>query len=490
MGLDDVRVRIAPSPTGYFHVGTARTAIYNWLFAKKHGGKFLLRIEDTDLDRSRQEYVDIILDGLRWMGLSWDEEIVYQSERMETYSPHAERLLTEGKAYRCFCSPEELTAEREYAQKNKLPYKYSRKCRSLSPDEIEKNLSDGRKFTVRLKLPVEGTASFEDAIAGKLNCSYDELDDLIILKSNGRPIYNFVVVVDDHDMRISHVIRGNDHITNTYYQVELYKALEWDIPEFAHVPLILRPDRSKVSKRKGDKGVTDYKDEGYLPQALVNYSALVGWSPKDDREKMTIDEMIEAFSLEGVNPNNAVFDIEKLKWMNGEYLREIDSNKIVDLVVPLFIEAGLTTKYWVETNWHWTVRVVDALKERCRLLSEYAEKGSYFFTSNFEYDPKGVRKQFKADGVASILTDIKERFEQVDVWMKEGLEETLRILAEDKDLKAGKLIHPVRLAVSGMTGGPGLFDILELLGQKEVQARIERAIKYIERGEFPEQEGT
>jgi len=298
------------------------------------------------------------------------------------------------------------------------------------------------------------------------------------------------VVVDDHDMRISHVIRGNDHITNTYYQVELYKALEWDTPKFAHVPLILRPDRSKVSKRKGDKGVTDYKDEGYLPQALVNYSALVGWSPKDDREKMTIDEMIEAFSLEGVNPNNAVFDVEKLKWMNGEYLREIDSNKIVDLVVPLFIEAGLTTKYWVETNWHWTVKVIDALKERCRLLSEYAEKGSYFFTSNFEYDPKGVRKQFRSDGAASILADINERFQQVDVWKKESLEETLRILADEKDLKAGKLIHPVRLAVSGMTGGPGLFDILELLGQKEVQSRIERAIKYIERGEFPEQEGT
>jgi glutamyl-tRNA synthetase len=489
MVSSEVRVRIAPSPTGYFHVGTARTAIYNWLLARKLGGKFLLRIEDTDRERSKKEYVDIILDGLKWLGLDWDEEIVFQSARImeNSYRLHIDKLLEEGKAYRCFYLPDKLKSEREKAREEKRNFK-ARKYRDIAQEEVERYMQDGRSFTVRLKLPTEGEAMFHDEVSGEVRRSYNDLDDLIIMKSDGAPIYNFAVVVDDHDMAISHVIRGNDHITNTFYQVEIYRALGWNIPQFAHLPMILRPDRSKVSKRKGDKGVTEYRADGYLPQALMNYAALVGWSPKDDREKMSVDELIESFSIEGINPNNAIFDIEKLNWMNGEYLREMDSNKLIELVSPYLIEAGLTTKYWIETNWHWTVRVIDALKKRCRLLTEYVELGHYFFKSDFDYDSKGVRKHFKAEGAAGLLQSIREEFAQMSKWSKDNLEMALRDLADRLEVKPARLIHPTRLAVSGMTKGPGLFDILELLGETEVQKRIDRAIVYIEKGEFPEQE--
>ncbi len=488
MGVNEVRVRIAPSPTGYFHVGTARCAIYNWLFARKHNGKFLLRIEDTDESRSKKEYIDVILDGLKWMGTEWDEDIVYQSQRIGSYAPHAERLLEERKAYRCFCTPDELNEQRQIAQKEKKDYRYSKKCRDLSEAEIEKSLGEGKPFTVRLKLPPEGDALFSDSVYGEPKKSYSDLDDLIILKSDGRPIYNFAVVIDDHDMSITHVIRGNDHITNTYYQIEIYKALGWDIPQFGHLPLILRPDRAKVSKRKGDKGVTDYPLEGYLPDPFVNYLALVGWSPKDDREKMSRAEMIEAFSLDGVNPNNAIFDIEKLTWLNGEYIRDTDDNKLVDMVSPYWIEAGLTTKYWVETNWHWAVSVIHALKERCKVLVDFVRLGRYFFQPVNDYDPKGVRKHFKPEGAADLLRELRDRYADISKWDTDNLEQELRTIAEQKQIKPAKLIHPTRLAVSGMTGGPGLFDILYLLGQKEVQARLDRAIKQIETGQFPEQE--
>lgn len=489
MSTSEVRVRIAPSPTGYFHVGTARCAIYNWLFARKHNGKFLLRIEDTDEERSKKEYIDIILEGLKWMGTPWDDDIVRQSERIGSYSPHAERLLNEGRAYRCFCTPDELNEQRQIAQKNKTDYRYNKKCRDLSEQEVAKNLADGKPFTVRLKLPLDGDAVYTDSVYGEVKRSYNDLDDLIILKSDGRPIYNLAVVVDDHDMGITHVIRGNDHITNTFYQIELYRALGWDVPEFAHLPLILRPDRAKVSKRKGDKGVTDYPAEGYFPDPFVNYLALVGWSPKDDREKMTRDELIEAFSLDGVNPNNAIFDTEKLTWLNGEYIRTTDNNELVDLVSPYWIEAGLTTKYWVETNWHWAVAVVDALKERCKVLTDFVKLGSYFFKTVTEYDAKGVRKHFAKDEAAELLRELRNRYESIDKWSKENLEQILRDVAEEKEVKPAMLIHPTRLAVSGLTGGPGLFDILELVGQKEVQQRLDRAINYIEAGQFPEREG-
>ncbi len=491
MVSSEVRVRIAPSPTGYFHVGTARTAIYNWLLARKLGGKFLLRIEDTDRERSKKEYVDIILDGLRWLGLDWDEEIVYQSARImeNMYRPHIDRLLEEGKAYRCFYLPDELKSEREKAREEKRNFK-ARKYRDIAPEEVEQYMQDGRSFTVRLKLPTEGEAVFHDEVSGDVQRSYDDLDDLIIMKSDGAPIYNFAVVVDDHDMAISHVIRGNDHITNTFYQVEIYKTLGWDIPQFAHLPMILRPDRSKVSKRKGDKGMTEYRADGYLPQALMNYAVLVGWSPKDDREKMSVDELIESFSIEGINPNNAIFDIEKLNWLNGEYLREMDSNKLVYLVSPYLIEAGLTTKYWIETNWHYCVKIIDTLKDRCKVLKDYVHLGRYFFKEPVSYEPKGMKKYFQTLDTASILRELNNEFAGIsdDKWGAESTAAAVAGIANEYNVKSAKFIHPTRLAVSGVTTGPGLYEILGVLGRQRVQERIDTAIGYIEKGEFPEQE--
>jgi glutamyl-tRNA synthetase len=479
-----IRVRIAPSPTGYFHVGTARTAIYNWLFARKHGGEFLLRIEDTDEERSKKEWVDIILDGLKWMGVPWDGEVVYQSQRMGIYAPHADRLVAEGKAFRCFCPPQESVVGKDASERS---FKYSGKCRDLPNEEIEQKLAAGVPSAVRLKMPKTGEATFTDAVYGKVNKAYEDLDDIIILKSDRRPIYNFAVVVDDHDMSISHVIRGNDHIANTFFQVELYKALGWDVPEFSHLPLILRPDRSKVSKRKGDKGVTEYFAEGFLPEAFVNYLALVGWSPKDDREKMTREEMIAAFTLEGINPNNAIFDVEKLLWMNGEYIRQMDSNKLVELAAPYFIDAGITTKYWIETNWHYVVKVIAVLKDRCKLISDFAKFGGYFFRSDFDYDPSGVKKHFAVDGTAENLRKLESSFSEIDDknWSHDTTMQALTALATELGIKPAQLIHPTRLATSGATVGPGLYELLAALGKDRVQNRLERAINYIEKGQFP-----
>ncbi len=490
MTSDEVRVRIAPSPTGYFHVGTARTAIYNWLYARKHGGKFLLRIEDTDQERSRKEYIDIILDGLNWMGLNWDEDIVYQSEHIQTYADFAEKLLDEGKAYKCFITPDELEQERQKALAEKRQFVYFRKYRDATQEEIDNLSKEGNPFTIRLRLPIGGEATIDDVVYGKVHRSYEDLGDPIILRSDRTPVYNFAVVCDDHNMGISHVIRGNDHITNTFYQAEIYRALGWDLPKFAHLPLILRPDKSKVSKRKGDKGVTDYQKEGYLPQAFVNYLALIGWSPKDDREKMELEEMVDAFSLDGINPNNAIFDIEKLTWMNGEYIRDTDANELIEYVRPYLIDEGITTKYWIETNWHWTVKVLEALKPRCKLLPEFAEQIGYFFSDDFEYQPKGVRKHFAKGNTAELLRELTGRYENIKKWDKETLEKELREVADKKDVKPANVIHPTRLAVSGTTAGPGLFEILELVGRDRVLKRLDGAIEYIEAGEFPEPEGN
>lgn len=479
MSFSEIKVRIAPSPTGYFHVGTARTAIFNWLYARHTRGKFLLRIEDTDVERSRKEYVDVILDGLKWLGLDWDGDVVYQSSRLQSYRPFALELIERGCAYRCFCTAEELTQKRQAAQQAKVNYHYDRSCRNLSAEQIAVNLEASKSYVVRLKLPLEGKATFDDIVLGKLEKDYHELDDFIILKSDGNSIYNFAVVIDDHDMEISHVIRGNDHMTNTFLQVEIYKALRWDMPTFAHLPMILDLNRNKVSKRKGAKGITDYQHEGYLPEAVFNFLTLLGWSPKDDREKMLRQELIDVFTLEGINPSNAVFNPEKLLWLNGEYIREKTDHEIAVLVAPLLVEKGLTTKYYLETRWQWLMKVVGLLKERCKLLTDFVAMSGYFFTDNFEYDVKGVAKYFNAEAV-KLLTALAEKFAAVSELTEIRAEEIVRTYAEELQVKPAVLIHPTRLAVTGMTAGPSLFGLLEAVGRDKVCSRIARAIVYIE----------
>jgi glutamyl-tRNA synthetase len=479
MSGSDIRVRIAPSPSGYLHVGTARTAIFNWLFARKNNGRFIVRIEDTDVERSRPELIEPILEDLKWLGLDWDEEPYFQSKRLDRYKPYTQRLLESGHAYRCFCTPEELEQARRKAAAEKLPSRFSCRCRDMDVEKVSKSLDAGKPFALRLKIP-DGVTSYDDIILGPIARQHSEIEDLVIRRSDGSAVYNMAVVVDDHEMGITHVIRGNDHINNTFKQILIYRALGLDPPQFAHVPLILRPDKRKISKRLGDKDVAKYGKEGILPEALFNFLCLLGWSPKDDREYLSREELVRIFTLENVNPSNPIFSEEKLLALNGEYIRNTPDHKLAEMVTPLLANAGDTTKYRLESRWDYLLAIIRMLKERCTRLTDFVAKSEYFFRSEFSYDPKAVKRQFTQENKDN-LARLKKRFERLDKFTKDDIENALNEIAEELGVKRGKLIHPVRLAVSGVTEGPGLFDIVETIGKKETIERMDRAIKYIEK---------
>ena len=472
-----VRVRIAPSPTGFLHVGTARAALYNWLFARKHNGTFILRIEDTDIARSSKEMVQSILDGLYWLGLDWDEGPYFQSERLEIYRSYADRLLKEGKAYYCYCTPEELAERRELAKREKRDLKYDRHCLGLSDEAKSKLEEEKRPKAIRFHVP-EGYTSFQDIVHGEVKKSNEEIEDFIIMKSDGTPTYNLAVVVDDFEMGISHTIRGDDHIPNTPKQVLLYNTLNISPPRFAHLPLILGTDRSKLSKRHGAVSVTQYKDEGFLPEALFNFLSLLGWNPGDDKEIMTREEICDHFTLERISKTAAIFDVEKLEWMNGVYINKLCDEKLLDMIIPSLLEKGWVDRDFLENKREYLLGVVSVLKERMRKLKDFIRYSSYFFIDVEEYEPKGVKKHFR-DDTPGHLKALIERLKETDDYSKENLENIFRNLAESLDIKAARLIHPVRLAVTGMTVGPGIFDILELLGKKSVIKRLTNTVEYI-----------
>jgi len=476
--MNEVRVRMAPSPTGFLHVGNARTNIYNYLFARHHGGKFILRIEDTDVARSTPEMVDVILDSLRWLGLDWDEGPYYQSQRIEKYREYVQKLLAEKKAYFCFCPPEILEEKKKRAMAEKSDWKYDRTCLKLSDKERDEKEKSGIPKAVRLLVP-EGETTFRDLVYGELKKENNDLDDLVILRSDGTPTYNLACVVDDVEMKISHVIRGNDHLANTFKQVLIYKALNINPPLFAHIPLILGKDKSKISKRHGAVAVTDYRDMGFLPEALVNFLALLGWSPKDDREILTLNQMIELFSLESVNPSNPIFDIEKLEWMNGEYIRSYDNEKLLDLVIPFLIKENLISGEVAKQKRDWLLKFIPLLKERCKALKEFAEKGKYFFKFDYQYEPKAVNKTFNSPEAVVRLNAFADHLSHLESFEKDKIEETLRKLAEELKIEPAPLIHLVRLAATGVSGGPPLFDLLELLGKEEVIKRIKKAVEFV-----------
>jgi glutamyl-tRNA synthetase len=479
--MNEIRVRIAPSPSGRLHIGTARAALFNWLFARKNGGKFLLRIEDTDETRSSKEMVEVIFNSLKWLGLDWDEEPVFQSLRLEVYRQYADRLLETGSAYRCWCKPEELKRKQDEAREKKITSGYDRRCLSLAGVEKKRLLNSGEPYAVRILIP-EGKTVFRDLIVGETSKDNDEMDDFIIARSDGRAVYNLAVVVDDHEMGITHVIRGNDHITNTFKQILIYNALSLEPPLFAHIPLILGKDRSKMSKRDGAAGVTDYEKMGYMKEAVVNFIALLGWSPGDDREIMTVEEMIKSFSLDRVNPANAIFDMDKLNWMNGEYIRACDNNKLVDLIRPFLVEAGLTTHLWINSRWEWMLKFAAALKERCKLLTDFVDQGRFFFADSFEYEEKGAQKYFDARSAGYLKKWLGE-LNTLERFEIEKLEESLRSLSERLEVKPAAMIHPARLALTGTTKGPSLFELMELLGQQECMKRLEKAVNFIEKGD-------
>ncbi len=477
MPSKEVRVRIAPSPTGYLHVGTARTAIFNYLFARHTGGKFLVRIEDTDVERSQAALIEPILSALRWLGLSWDEEIVYQSQRTERYKLWVGKLLESGHGYRCFCTPEELEAQRKKAAEEKRAPQYDRRCLKLGADEVQARVARGDKYAVRLHIPA-GETVYPDMVSGEIKRKNDDIEDFVAARSDGSATYNFAVVVDDHEMGISHVIRGNDHISNTFKQIHLYRALGWEVPEFGHVPLILRPDRQKVSKRLGDKSVEEYRDEGILPEAMFNYLCLLGWNPKTEREIYTRKELIEIFDTRFLNPSNAVFDEEKLIAFNKAHIAMMSDHDLATLVAPLLVESGASTKYWLETRWEYLRLVVHLLQERVRRISDFVSLGSYFFSFDYKYDPEAEAQQFKAE-TADLLEELAGRFAGLDEFSHDKLEAALSGLASEKGIKKGQLIHPTRLAVSGMSHGPGLYDLLAALGKTIVLERMKKAVDYI-----------
>lgn len=486
--MSDVRVRFAPSPTGYLHIGGARTALFNWLFAHKMGGKLILRIEDTDTERLKEDSVSQILTSLKWLGINWDEgpEVggdcgpYYQSERLDIYKKYADKLLEEGKAYYCFCSAADLEAQREKQRAAKQPFRYARTCRDLSAEEVQARIAAGEPYSVRVKIPVEGTITVHDLIHGDVTFNMDQFDDFVIVKSNGMPTYNFAVVVDDHLMGMTHVLRAEEHLSNTPKQLLIYEALGWEPPKFGHMPMILAPDRSKLSKRHGATSVEEFRSQGYLAEAIVNYLTLLGWGPGDERELFTLQETVELFELEQMSKKAAIYDTKKLTWMNGQYLSELPLEKILPEAKPFFIKDGLVAEEWFNdaANEAYFEKLVDVVRVRVKTLQEVADASSYFFKELEGYDEKGVSKHFKPENIA-ILEQCIAAIKADDVYDLASTEAAYNKIAADNGLALGKVIHPTRLALTGRTVSPGMFDVMVLLGKEKTLARLEKAVEFI-----------
>src|SRR5262245_36513067 len=461
-----VRVRFAPSPTGYLHVGGARTALFNWLFARRHGGMFVLRIEDTDVERSSQEMVDGILDGMRWLGLDSDEGPLvggsyapyFQSERGDRYRAMANRLVAEGLAYYCYCKDERCS------------------CRELTPEIVADRERDGVPRAIRFHVP-PGAMRFDDLVHGPIEFDRANIEDFVILRSDGHPTYHLSVVSDDVEMKITHVVRGDDHISNTPKQILLYQAVGAAVPQFAHVPLILGPDKKRLSKRHGATSVMEYAREGYTPEAMVNFLALLGWSPGRDRELFTRDELTASFALDGISGGNAVFNSEKLEWFNQQHMTRLAPDDLARRLKPWFEAAGVWSDAFVGDRHAWFAAVLELLKPRARRLADFAEHGRYFFSDDIEYDHAAVAKYLRADGITDQLTTLAAAFGTLETFDPASLEATLRRTAEARGVKAAALIHATRVSVTGKAVSPSLFDVLALVGRDRTLARLRAAVQ-------------
>lgn len=399
----EVRVRFAPSPTGYLHIGGARTALFNWLFARSQGGKLVLRIEDTDQDRLKEDSVSQIITSLKWLGLSWDEgpEVggpvgpYFQSERFDIYRKYCQQLIDEGKAYYCFCSAEDLAEQREKQRALKQPFHYARTCRDIPPEEAKKRVENGESYSVRIKVPLEGTIGFHDMIHGDIQFDVNQYDDFVIMKSSGIPTYNFAVVVDDHLMGMTHVLRAEEHVSNTPKQLFIYQALGWEAPQFGHMPMILAPDRSKLSKRHGATSVEEFRSQGYLPEAIINYLTLLGWAPGNDEEIFSLEDTVKVFDFSKMSQKAAVYDVKKLTWMNGQYLSSLPLDRIVEAAIPFFKEKGLVDDAYLAAHKDYFAHLVDVVRVRVKTLAEVADASTYFFKDLDGYEEKGVEKAFQ-----------------------------------------------------------------------------------------------
>ncbi len=490
--MSEVRTRFAPSPTGNLHVGGAHTALFAWLFARHEGGKFVLRIEDTDEVRSTEESLQAIYDGLKWIGIDWDEgpdvggpfEPYVQSERLELYDQQFDRLMDSGRAYRCFCTPEELQQQREIMQARGIPPRYEGPCRNYDEKQIQTLLAEGKPYCVRFRVHESGTTVVDDLIRGEVSFDNSLLGDFVIRKTSGYPTYHMAVVVDDHLMDITHVIRAEEHLANTPSHVQLMEALDFERPQFAHLPLILGPDRTKLSKRHGSVNLLDYRDQGFLPEAMRNFLAIIGWSPGAEQEILGLEELIQKFTLDNVSKSPGIFDLEKATWLNGEYLKTADADYLTDLLVPMLQEEGLIEGDLSPERREWLERVVDLMKERTRLLNDFVVWGRYYFTEDFPYDNRARKKWLRREDVPERLDMLAERIEKMENWDLASIEQVIRGLADDIDVGAGKIIHPCRAAVTGQTIGPSLFHLMELLPKESVVARLRRAAELGRAGEM------
>lgn len=507
-----IRVRFAPSPTGHLHVGGARTALYNWLYARKTGGAFVLRIEDTDARRSTGESHEGILRGLEWLGLDWDEgpgrEGEYgpyiQSARGVLYHTDADRLLREGKAYCCFCTTERLEALKTEQKEKKLPIKYDGRCRAIDPAEAEERLAAGQPHVVRFRMPDDGTVTFHDAVRGRFDTSNAELDDFVLIKSDGRPTYNFAVVVDDARMKISHVIRGDDHLSNTPRQAHLYRALGFPLPKFAHLPMILGSDGTRLSKRHGATSVDWYREQHYLPEAMINYLALLGWSFDDHTELFSRKALVDKFSLKKVSKNPAMFDNDKMEYINSEHFKRLDLAGKTRLVYSVLLEEGylpgdfevdfarpVDLKVVPESDdgeagevegavsttmeFHRLAMIIKVLGNRLKLLKDAPGHIGYFFKDDFPVDHHAVERHLAREEVPARLRRLAGALDELRYFDRERVEETLRSLADDMGIEAGELIHPARVALTGGTVSPDIFWVIVLLGKEKTVERLRRA---------------
>ncbi|HTZ73957.1 MAG TPA: glutamate--tRNA ligase [Candidatus Aquilonibacter sp.] len=478
------RVRFAPSPTGYLHVGGARTALFNWLFAQRHGGTLLLRVEDTDIERNRPELVDGILDGLKWLGVSWDEGPYFQSQRLDMYGAAAERLMLSGAAYPCYCKASsyaggDAAADQEGEGDDEGPKSHKSlpcACRNLTGEERATRAREGISPAVRFAVPREGVTSFDDAIFGKREVQNAEIEDFVLLRSNGLPTYQLSVVVDDIDMRITHIIRGADHLSNTPKQTLLYRALGVAPPIFAHVPLILGPDRTRLSKRHGATGVGAYAEEGFLPEAFRNFLALLGWSPGGDTEFLRTTDLVREFELSAVSRTNAVFDRPKLEWFNVQYLQKLPIDDLLPFVEQQLKLAGLWQEVWGSSDHAWFAHAVDLIRPRARLLTDFSTASRAFFSDEFEYEPDARAKFWKDARLPAMLAKLADLLGALPEWNHDACDGALRGLAVGEGVKAALLINATRVAILGRAVAPPLFESMVVIGRERTTRRLGKAV--------------
>jgi glutamyl-tRNA synthetase len=470
-----VRVRFAPSPTGYPHLGNIRTALFNWVFARHNRGVFILRIEDTDVARAVEGATDVILNSLRWLGLDWDEGPYFQSQRLELYRDAADKLLKQGCAYRCYCSPQRLESMRQEQMKRKQPPGYDRRCRNLTAKECAEQEAGGVIPVVRFKSPTEGQTSFNDLLRGEIVFENSTLDDFVLLKSDGYPTYHLANIVDDHLMEISHVLRADEWLSSTPRHVLLYQAMDWLPPQFAHLPMILGPDRSKLSKRHGATSITEYREQGYIPEAMFNFLALLGWSLDDKTELLTRDEIVKNFSLERISRTAAVFNKDKLEWMNGVYLRSLSLEEFTRRAMP-FLEKGLPAEVKRPLDVSYVSRIMPLVQERAKTLAEVPQLSDFFFV-DMKYDTELLLSKIdKAEAIKNLQASV-DAMNGVKNWDAAMLESVFRPLADELKLKTSVFFGLLRVAITGRTAAPPLFQTMEVLGKEQCLKRMKTALE-------------